>query len=575
MTSDEVSQTALWHAATLMAGYSEADYAAWLPRELPLSAKLAVPLLDMPAAAQPRLSFLIAAPAVTPALETTLRSACWDSRSIEIVLALPADVTFEGAAYGNVRRVALPAEESATANAALAAAAGEFVAFLSPGDVLRAGACAFIIGRLLAAPTLNMAYASEDWIDADGRRCLPRFKPEWDPFAQLAFDLPGRLCIMRREQVTALGGLRPAFAPADHYDLHLRLGTHVPESTIARWPEIVCHRAIPAQSDAATVEHCVARYADAAQRAASAHLGRPVTASPLATFINRPHFARPEEALRVTILVPTRDRVELLQNCLSGLLQRTDYPALDILILDNESREPATLAYFAELAADPRVEVLRVPGPFNYSAINNTGVRAARGDILVFMNNDVEVITPGWLAEMVAVVCRPEVGCVGAKLLYGDGRVQHAGVSLEPGPLAMHVHRLRGSEELGSNAELAGLARCSAVTAACLAVRRDVFDEVGGFDEHKLRIAYNDIDLCLKVEDSGRSNVCVAYEPLFHLEGASRHTQADPVKIAQDRREMNAFRNRWRERFDADPVAHPNIRRDWDLPDRLVAFKAF
>ena len=309
-----------------------------------------------------------------------------------------------------------------------------------------------------------------------------------------------------------------------------------------------------------------------AQLAAQQLCGEPVTVSPapLAPFINRIHWPLPEQLPLVSILVPTRDRADLVRNCVEGLLAGTAYENFEVLILDNDSAEPTTFRLFAELSADRRVRVVPAPGPFNFSRINNIGVNQARGEILVFLNNDIEIDGGDWLREMVSHALRPDVGCVGARLLYGDRHVQHAGIVLQPGPLAMHVFRRRHESEVGFDAQLAGTRTYAAVTAACLALRRSIFDRVGGFDERDLQVSFQDVDLCLKIEEIGYRNICTPFEPLLHLEGSSRSAEVTPEKHAHEQRELRCLVHRWNDRFHNDRFGHPLIRLDWENPERLV-----
>ena len=266
----------------------------------------------------------------------------------------------------------------------------------------------------------------------------------------------------------------------------------------------------------------------------------------------------------MSVLVPTRDRASLVRTCLNGLLKQTDYPDFEVIVLDNDSVEPATMALFAELRADARVRVMRVPGPFNFSAINNQGAQASTGEVLLFLNNDIEILDAGWLREMVSEVMRPDIGCVGAKLLYGDGTVQHAGVILQRGPLAMHVCRMDDATGSGVDGRLAGKRGYLAVTGACLAVRRAVFEQVGGFDDEHLAVAYNDIDLCLKVNDAGYRNICTPFASLLHLESASRgHDHVSEEKQERARREQDHTSAKWVDRFENDPYHNPNVLLDW------------
>jgi GT2 family glycosyltransferase len=409
---------------------------------------------------------------------------------------------------------------------------------------------------------------------------VPRFKTGWDPDAQLGRDLLGRLCFMRREKVAALGGIRPDRAPAHHYELHCRLAYSVPPTAIRHVPEVLYHRRVPPSQEQEELTGALNSYAKSArliaQSAASILCGQPVevTGAPLASFVNRVHWPLPERLPMVSILVPTRDRAELLRVCARGVLQETDYPPLELLILDNDSRESETADLFDELRKDPRVRILPMPAAYNYSRINNLGAAEASGEILLFLNNDIEIVRSGWLREMVSHAIRPDVGCVGAKLLYPDSHVQHAGVVLHEGPLAMHAFRLLDANDLGYDAQLAGVRSYLAVTAACLAVRATLFREVGGFDEVGLQIAFNDVDLCLKVDEQGYRNICTPFGILLHLEGASRAGADSLEKQARERRELFCLARRWDDRFRADPYAHPSIGVRWDAPAHLSSARA-
>jgi GT2 family glycosyltransferase len=452
-------------------------------------------------------------------------------------------------------------------------ARGQFIAFLSPGDRLAPGALSVVALLTEREPQLDIIYSDEDWLDDEGRRLMPRFKTGWDPDAQLGRDLLGQFCLMRREKVAALGWIRPDRAPAHHYDLHCRLAFSVPPTAIRHVPEVLYHRRLPFPQEQEELARALDSYTKSArliaQSAASNLCGQPVevTKASLASFVNRVHWPLPERLPMVSVLVPTRDRADLVRVCARGVLEETDYPSLELLILDNDSQESGTADLFDQLSKDRRVRILSMPGAYNYARINNLGAAQASGEILVFLNSDIEIARSGWLREMVSHAIRPEVGCVGAKLLYPDRRVQHAGVVLREGPLAMHAFRLLEATDLGYDAQLAGVRSYLAVTAACLAVRAATFREVGGFDEVGLQVAYNDVDLCLKVDEHGYRNICTPFEPVIHLENASRGPNLTPEKRALDRKELSCLVFRWDERFLADPFGHPGIHLSWDGRD--------
>lgn len=258
-----------------------------------------------------------------------------------------------------------------------------------------------------------------------------------------------------------------------------------------------------------------------------------------------------------------------MKACIEGLLHRTDYPAFDILVCDNESKDPQLLQYFAEWKTDPRFHVLPCPGPFNYSAINNCAARQATGEILLFLNNDTEVRHPDWLSEMVSHAMRPEIGAVGARLLFANGRVQHSGTVLGLGGIAGHDMLFTPALSPGANDLLCVARRVSAVTAACLAVRREAFLAVGGFDEVGLRVAYNDVDLCLRLRASGLHNMVTSHAELTHKESATRGDDMSPTHRTRWESERTTMRERWGEALQSDPYFSPLLA--LDPPTRQLA----
>jgi GT2 family glycosyltransferase len=270
-------------------------------------------------------------------------------------------------------------------------------------------------------------------------------------------------------------------------------------------------------------------------------------------------FSIPEPPPLVSVIVATRDRPDLLSRCADGVLRQTDYPQIELLIVDNESRDPQATGLLGRLAAEPRVRVLHHPGSFNYSGLNNIAVQQARGEVIVMLNNDIEIIGPDWLRELVSHAVRPDVGIVGAKLLYRDGRLQHGGVVLEPGPLAVHLMRLVERWAPGPFGELAVARDVSAVTGSCLAIRRAIFDEIGGLDAVALPVAFNDIDLCLRARAHGYRVIWTPHAELLHLESASRGYEDTPIKQARLRSELQALVRTWGAMAEEDPFLNPNL----------------
>jgi GT2 family glycosyltransferase len=270
----------------------------------------------------------------------------------------------------------------------------------------------------------------------------------------------------------------------------------------------------------------------------------------------------PEPAPLVSLIIPTKDRADLLRNCIDSIRVKTTYGNYEIIVVDNNSEEDETFAYFDELARDERVRVLPHPHPFNYSAINNAAVRLARGSIVGLVNNDVEVITSDWLTEMVSWAQQPAIGCVGAKLYYSDDTVQHGGVILGVGGVANHAHRLKRRSDPGYFGRALVAQTLSAVTAACLLVRKAVYAEVRGLDGQRLKVAFNDVDFCLKVRQAGYRNVWTPFAELYHHESKSRGTEDTPEKLARFHSEVRTMVERWQKELARDPYYSVNLARE-------------
>lgn len=272
----------------------------------------------------------------------------------------------------------------------------------------------------------------------------------------------------------------------------------------------------------------------------------------------RVHWPLPDSPPKVSLVIPTRDRFELLRTCVESLLGSTNYPNLELVVVDNQSSEPQALAYLDELASRERVRVLRYDAPFNYSAINNWAVAQCDGELVGLVNNDIEVITPGWLREMASHALRAEVGAVGAMLYYPNDTIQHAGVIAGVYGVAGHLYAgmSRGYHGHGARAWVAqGL---SAVTGACLLVRRSVFAEVGGLDE-RLSVAFNDIDFCLRLREHGYRNVWTPFAEMYHHESASRGSEDTDEKKARFALEVQFMLDRWKDVLSDDPAYNPNL----------------
>ena len=444
---------------------------------------------------------------------------------------------------------------------AIRAARGDVIAFVTAGDALAPEALFEVVKRFNENPTTEIVYSDQDFIDAAGKRSDPFFKPEWDPELLLSTNILGPFTAARRSLVERAGGLRSEFGAGQPYDLMLRASEQT--TGIDHVPQVLCHLA-PRETtrDAILSHHAAARDERRAIDDALIRRRRPGCVETLFTTRGpRCYTTRFRLAQRplVSIIIPTRDQANLLRTTIDSILTRTDYDAYEIVVIDNNSADPDALAYLASL--QPPCHVHRWTQRFNYSAINNFGVRVARGEQLLFLNNDVEVIRADWLTALLEYAQFTDVGAVGAKLLYTDGTIQHAGVVLNVGGVAQHAFRCTAKEVPGVP-RLAELPRnCSAVTGACMMVPRRVFDEIGGFDE-TLRVVLNDIDLCLRIRERNYEVVYTPHALLYHHEGASRGRLHPP----EDEKHFVA---RWAAQLErVDPFYNPNLsdtREDWSL----------
>lgn len=261
----------------------------------------------------------------------------------------------------------------------------------------------------------------------------------------------------------------------------------------------------------------------------------------------------------VSIIIPTRNAMELVRACIDSILKKTTYTNYEILLVDNNSDDSESIRYFHKLNEHPKITLLSYGKEFNYSAINNYAAKKAKGEVLALVNNDIEVINPDWLLNMVSHVMRDDIGCVGAKLLYSDNRIQHAGVVMGYGGGAGHGHKYFPGDHSGYMNRLIATQNYSAVTAACLLITQKDFWAVGGLNEEHLAIAFNDVDLCLKVQQLGRRNLYCAEAILYHHESVSRGHEDTPEKVLRFKSELKYLQATWDKVIKADPAYNPNL----------------
>lgn len=437
------------------------------------------------------------------------------------------------------------ASHAAALNAAVQAARGEALAFIHPSDRLAPHALAEMALALDARPEAQLVYSDEDRLDGGGRRCRPFFKPDWSRDLQRACDYATRLLVMRRKAFEELGGLQEGFDGAELYELVLRAS----ESTTpaAHVPTVLYHRRETSRS-----VHFVNA---AAHVALTQHLKRceedaEVLLAPSGLLRVRPKV---KGNPRVSIIVPFKDKPELLEQLWRTFSTRTRWENWQLILVSNNSVDPRTHALLDALD-DPRIVKLTWNHPFNYSAINNFAARHAKGELLLFLNNDIEIIEEGWLEELIAQAQRPDVGVVGALLLFPNRSIQHAGVVLGPGGFATHAFWRGRPDEAWTPFGRADCIRdFLAVTGACMMMRREVFEQVGGYEERMI-VSGSDVELALRIVGRGLRCVYTPHACLVHHESATRRFHAIPDRDAW--LSYSAFRP-WTRR--GDPFYNPNL----------------
>ncbi|MBU2578435.1 glycosyltransferase family 2 protein [Patescibacteria group bacterium] len=459
---------------------------------------------------------------------------------------------------------------SAASNSALALCSGEFVGLLDHDDTISEHALYLVVNEINDYPAADIIYNDEDKIDENGKRFDPYFKPDWNPDLFTSQNFISHFGVYRKSLIREVGGFREGLEGAQDWDLAMRISENIPSSHIRHIPYISYHWRAIVGSTAKRVEE-KSYVADSQYNTLNSHfdrLGINVEILQSKGGFWRVKYTLPEPRPLVSIIIPTKNRADLLSKCVDSILTKTLYDKFEILIINNQSDAPETLEYFDLICKNDKVKILDYDKPFNYSAINNFGVQHAKGEIIVMLNNDIEIISTLWLNEMVSQSSRPEIGAVGAKLYYPNGLIQHAGVVLGIGGIAGHVYANKPNEFPGQMRRAYLTQNYSAVTGACMTIEKKKFQEIGGLDEKNLAIAFNDIDFCIRLLMSGYQNFWSPYVELYHYESSSRGYEDTIEKQIRFKSESDYMLEKWGPLLAADPAYNLNLtldRQDFSL----------
>lgn len=443
-------------------------------------------------------------------------------------------------------------------NTALKVSKADIIAFCDPDEVLAATATLEVALEVGAKREVQVIYGDHDQVDVRGRRYNPLFLPDWSPETFLSAMYTGRLLFYRRSAVVAAGGFNFGAGTALHYDLALRI-TETTDN-ISHRPSILYHELIGV---------CGWREsADDLKRVVSLALNRRGKPGTVTSSEDCPGVLTIRHALRhhgnVDIIIPTKDQPALLEACLESIFTRSSYKQFAVTIVDNGSIEPRTFDIFRAFErSGERFRVCRLPAPFNFSHLVNRGVALTSAPYVVLLNNDTEVLTSDWIEAMLEYAQFESIGAVGARLLYPDGTLQHAGVVVGLGESAGHVYRGAMPEDAGPGAAIRMVRNYSAVTAACLMVQREAFEIVGGFDE-QLKVEFNDVDFCLRLREAGYRNVYLPHVVLRHHESQSRRGSETGAHTKTSTSDNRLFKTRWASAGYRDPYYNINLTRERD-----------
>ena len=449
---------------------------------------------------------------------------------------------------------------SAASNSALALCEGEWVALMDHDDLLAEHALFCVVEAINLHSQARLIFSDEDKVSGHGYRFEPYFKCDFNRDLFYSQNMISHLGVYRRDIVEEIGGFREGLEGAQDYDLALRFIERIDETAIQHIPRVLYHwRRYPGSTTRGLSEKPYS--IEAGRKALQEHFERRGIATSVEGTPTGYHvrYALPAAPPLVTLIIPTRNGYPLLRCCIDSIRQKTTYPNYQILIVDNGSDQQETLEYLGKISSEPQISVQRDDQPFNFAALNNTAVKQANGELVALVNDDIEVISLDWLTEMVRLALQPGIGAVGAKLLYPNGNIQHAGIVLGLGGVAGHAFKLNPGEDPGYHHRAQLTSSFSAVTAACLLIRKHTYLEVDGMEEKNLSIAFNDVDFCIRVRETGLRNVWTPHAVLYHHESATRGYEDNPKKRARFDSEICFMQKRWGQVLLEDPCYSPNL----------------
>lgn len=477
--------------------------------------------------------------------------------------ALSDLLTQAAASDSRVRLMSIANSDQASnaLNRALALADGPWVVLLGGDGLLREHALLLVAEALQAFASAHVVYSDEDMLATDNTRHSPYFKCDWNPELLLSQNYLQHLVAYRAERLRVFGGFAVGCGDGQEHDLALRLTQDLKASEVVHIPHVLYHSRKSDSNDTRTEEAQLLSM-QAGVRVIQDHtsrLGLSVQVAQQGWGRYALRAAAPARAPEVTLIVPTRDGMNTLPRCFSSLTRLTRYPNWRLLVVDNGSKDAAFLRTLTEVARHPRCRVLRDDRPFNYSALNNHAVSTVDSEYVLLLNDDTEIVSADWLDQLLGWAELPGVGAVGARLWYADMTLQHAGVVLGMGTVAGHAHRHLRQQDPGYNGRAALLQNFSAITAACLLVRREHYLAVNGLDERELGVAYNDVDFCLKLRQRGLRNLYVPMAELMHHESVSRGSDREASRRQRMLREAAVMVERWGSLLARDPAYNPNL----------------